>query len=115
DDGKYSNYKVKEQVGEGYDSEVKGYDITNTRSEKKSIEVTKGWLDDDSDDRPDSVIVYLKQNSKLFDTVEVKAKDYWVYKYTDLEAYDEDGQPYSYTVEEKAIEGYETTVDGYDI
>lgn len=114
-DGKYYDYTVKEQDVPGYSSEVDGKDITNTRSEQKDIEITKGWLDNDSKDRPDSVIVHVYQNDELFDTVKVKASDDWVYELTDVEAYDEDGQPYKYTIREKDLEGYESTVDGFNI
>lgn len=114
-EGKLYHYTVKEQYVPGYDSKVNSHDITNTRSEKISIDVTKGWLDDDSKDRPESVIVYLKQNGKLFDTVEIKNENDWAYTFTDLEAYDDEGKPYSYTVEEKALEGYKTEINGFDI
>ncbi|MYL58506.1 Cna B-type domain-containing protein, partial [Virgibacillus halodenitrificans] len=113
--GQLYDYTVKEQDVKGYDSQVSGFDITNTRAEKKSIEVTKGWLDDNSKDRPTSIIVYLKQNGELFDTVQLKAEDDWTYVFNDLEAYDENGQEYAYTVEEKALEGYETKIDGFNI
>ncbi len=113
--GQLYDYTVKEQDVKGYDSQVSGFDITNTRAEKKSIEVTKGWLDDNSKDRPTSIIVYLKQNGELFDTLQLKAEDDWTYVFNDLEAYDENGQEYAYTVEEKALEGYETKIDGFNI
>ncbi|MYL58299.1 Cna B-type domain-containing protein, partial [Virgibacillus halodenitrificans] len=113
--GQLYDYTVKEQDVKGYDSQVSGFDITNTRAEKKSIEVTKGWLDDNSKDRPTSIIVYLKQNGELFDTVQLKAEDDWTYVFKDLEAYDENGQEYAYTVKEKALEGYETKIDGFNI
>src|SRR5699024_7643978 len=115
DEGQLYEYSVKEQDVEGYNSEVKGTDITNIRAEKKDIEISKAWLDDDSEERPESIVVYLKQNDKNFDTVELKADNDWKYTFTDLEAFDENGQPYSYSVEEKAVKGYETTVEGFDI
>lgn len=115
EEGMPYSYTITEQDVPGYESQVDGNNITNTRSEKKSIEVTKGWLDDNSADRPESITVYLYQNKNLFDTVELKADGGWIYKFTDLEAYDEDGQAYSYTVKEEPVDGYETTVDGFNI
>ncbi|MBS4220696.1 Cna B-type domain-containing protein [Bacillus sp. FJAT-49711] len=115
EEGKEYDYSVKEQGVPGYKSEVDGFDITNTRSDKTSVAITKGWKDDDSEERPDSITVNLLQNSEVIDTVKVTAVDNWTYEFSDLEAYDENGVAYEYTVEEEAIEGYETTVDGYDI
>ena len=115
EEGKTYEYAVKEQGVPGYQSEVDGYDITNTRSEKTSVTVTKGWKDDGSKDRPDTITVNLLQNGEVIDTVKVTAADDWTYEFTDLEAYDENGVAYEYTVQEEAIEGYETKVDGFDI
>lgn len=114
-EGKTYGYTVKEQGVPGYKSEVDGYDITNTRSDKTSVIVTKGWKDDNSKDRPKSITVNLLQNGKVINTVEIEASNDWTYEFTDLEGYDANGIAYKYTVEEKAIEGYKSTVDGYDI
>ncbi|GIN98278.1 hypothetical protein J6TS1_41480 [Siminovitchia terrae] len=115
EEGKAYEYAVKEQGVPGYKSEVDGFDITNTRSEKTSVTVTKGWKDDNSKDRPDHITVNLLQNGDVIDTAEVTADDDWTYEFKNLEAYDEDGVAYEYTVKEEAIKGYETTIDGYDI
>src|SRR5699024_8706703 len=115
DEGVAYEYTVKEQSVPGYQSEVKGYDITNTRSEKTSIEVTKGWLDHESKDRPNTITVNLLRNGEEIKTVELTQEDDWTYEFKDLEAYDENGVAYEYTVDEEAVEGYETTVDGFDI
>ncbi|RKJ17333.1 Cna B-type domain-containing protein, partial [Butyricicoccus sp. 1XD8-22] len=92
-----------------------GFDITNTRSEKTSVTVTKGWKDDNSKDRPDHITVHLLQNNKVIDTVKVTAANDWTYEFNDLEAYDNNGVAYEYSVKEEAIEGYESAVEGYDI
>src|SRR5699024_2787217 len=39
----------------------------------------------------------------------------WKYAFTDLPAYDENNKAYKYTIEEVAVDGYESKVDGYDI
>ncbi|MFC4386611.1 Cna B-type domain-containing protein [Gracilibacillus marinus] len=109
------HYTVKEHAVPGYQSEVNGYDITNTRTAKTSIEVTKAWLDDNSPDRPDSITIMLLQNGKPFLTKEITAKDNWTYTFEDLEAYDEEGRAITYTVEEKPVEGYQTIINGLDI
>ncbi len=115
EEGKAYEYAVKEQSVPGYKSEVNGFDITNTRSEKTSVTVTKGWKDDNSKDRPDHITVHLLQNNKVIDTIKVTAPDEWTYEFNDLEAYDDNGVAYEYSVKEEAVEGYESTVEGYDI
>ncbi|TFJ93066.1 Cna B-type domain-containing protein [Lentibacillus salicampi] len=115
EEGALYDYTVTEKDVPGYDSEVNGHDITNTRSEQKSIEITKGWLDDYSEDRPDAVTVTLLQNGDPFETVDIKAEDGWTYEFENLEAFDGNGHAYTYTVEEEAVEGYETTIDGFNI
>ncbi|GAA0441455.1 hypothetical protein GCM10008983_18270 [Lentibacillus halophilus] len=113
--GETYDYSVKEQDVPGYDSEVNGYDITNTKVETKSINVTKSWLDDNANDRPESVTVDLLQNGNVLDTVDVTADDDWSYTFNNLEAYDDNGIAYEYSIQENNIDGYKTTIDGYDI
>ncbi|WP_062106331.1 Cna B-type domain-containing protein [Bacillus niameyensis] len=108
-------YTVKEHGVPGYKSEIHGFDITNTRTDKTSVEVTKGWLDDNAEDRPASIQVHLLQNGEVIQTVVMKAENDWKHEFTDLDAYDENGRAYTYTVEEEAVAGYKTKVDGYDI
>lgn len=108
-------YTVKEQGVPGYESEVDGFNLTNTKSDQISVLVTKGWKDDDSKDRPKSIKVNLLQNGNLFKDVEVTSENDWKHEFKDLEAYDENGVAYEYTIEEEKVEGYETTIDGFDI
>ncbi|GAE31828.1 Cna B-type domain-containing protein [Alkalihalobacillus hemicellulosilyticus] len=108
-------YTVTEHDVPGYNSEVDGYEITNTRSEEKSIAVTKGWLDDDSEDRPESITVNLLQNGNVYETVDITEEEDWTYEFENLAAYDDAGQAIEYTIEEEPVDGYETTIAGYDI
>src|SRR5699024_6728015 len=80
-----------------------------------SVEGTKTWKGDNAKDRPQSIKVDLLQNGKVVDTIEVTDKSDWKYSFTDLEKYDENGVAYTYTVKEHEVEGYESTVKGYDI
>ncbi|WP_257208493.1 Cna B-type domain-containing protein, partial [Bacillus toyonensis] len=66
-------YEVKEQQVAGYKSELKGYDITNTKVGETKIEGTKTWKDDNAKDRPEMIKVDLLQNGKVVDTKEVTA------------------------------------------
>ncbi|WP_240515311.1 Cna B-type domain-containing protein, partial [Bacillus toyonensis] len=58
-------YEVKEQPVAGYKSELKGYDITNTKVGKTKVEGTKTWNDDNAKDRPEMIKVDLLQNGTV--------------------------------------------------
>ncbi|WP_416147559.1 Cna B-type domain-containing protein [Salipaludibacillus sp. HK11] len=115
ENGQSITYTVEEHEVDGYTTLVNGYDITNVRSGETSIEVTKSWLDDESEDRPDMIVVNLLQNGENVGTEEVTAENGWVYTFDELPKYDEQGVEYSYTIEEEPVSGYETSIDGFDI
>ncbi|WP_242269424.1 Cna B-type domain-containing protein, partial [Bacillus cereus group sp. BfR-BA-01352] len=108
-------YEVKEQPVAGYKSEVKGYDITNIKVAKLTVEGTKTWNDNNATDRPSSIKVDLLQNDKVVDTKEVTAATEWKYTFEKLQAYDENGVAYKYEVKEQPVAGYQSDVHGYDI
>ncbi|WP_131799044.1 Cna B-type domain-containing protein, partial [Bacillus mycoides] len=114
-EGKAYKYEVKEQAVDGYQSKVKGNDITNTKVGQTKVEGTKTWKDDNAKDRPEMIKVDLLQNGKVIDTKEVSAASEWKYAFTDLAAYDAEGKAYKYEVKEQAVSGYQTEVNGYDI
>ncbi|PEA64233.1 Cna B-type domain-containing protein, partial [Bacillus toyonensis] len=60
-EGNAYKYEVKEQPVDGYKSEVHGYDITNTKVAKLTVEGTKTWNDNNATDRPSSIKVDLLQ------------------------------------------------------
>lgn len=115
-------YTVDEvDVPSGYTKTVTkestGYVITNTHNpETTSINGTKTWSDNDNQDgkRPTSITVNLLANGTKVDSKEVTANDNWKYEFTNLPKYAA-GNEITYTVEEDAVEGYEATVDGYNI
>ncbi|MEZ2322366.1 Cna B-type domain-containing protein, partial [Bacillus tropicus] len=108
-------YEVKEQQVDGYKSEVKGYDITNTKVGETKVEGMKTWKDDNAKDRPEMIKVDLLQNGKVVDTKEVTAATNWKYTFEKLQAYDANGVVYKYEVKEQAVPGYKSKVNGYDI
>ncbi|MED0982232.1 Cna B-type domain-containing protein, partial [Bacillus paramycoides] len=114
-EGKAYKYEVKEQPIDGYKSEVKGYDITNTKVGETKVEGTKTWKDDNATDRPSTIKVDLLQNGQVIDTKEVTAASEWKYTFEKLQAYDVEGKAYKYEVKEQAVEGYKSKVNGYDI
>ncbi|MDF2029537.1 Cna B-type domain-containing protein, partial [Bacillus sp. Cr_R16] len=108
-------YEVKEQPVAGYQSDVHGYDITNTKVGETKVEGTKTWNDNNATDRPSSIKVDLLQNGKVVDTKEVTAETNWKYTFEKLQAYDANGVAYKYEVKEQAVAGYESKVNGTDI
>ncbi|MBJ8009776.1 Cna B-type domain-containing protein, partial [Bacillus cereus] len=108
-------YTVKEKPVAGYKLEVNGYNITNTKVAKLTVEGTKTWNDNNATDRPSSVKVDLLQNDKVVDTKEVTAATNWKYTFADVEAYDANGVAYTYTVKEQPVAGYKSEVNGYNI
>ncbi|WP_283750635.1 Cna B-type domain-containing protein, partial [Bacillus cereus] len=108
-------YTVKEQLVDGYKSEVKGYDITNTKVGETKVEGTKTWKDNNATNRPSVVKVELLQNGKVVDTKEVTAATNWKYTFEKLQAYDAEGNAYKYEVKEQPVDGYKSEVQGYDI
>ncbi|WP_257152042.1 Cna B-type domain-containing protein, partial [Bacillus toyonensis] len=78
-------------------------------------EGTKTWKDDNAKDRPTMIKVDLLQNGKVIATKEVSAADEWKYAFTDLAAYDAEGNAYKYEVKEQPVNGYKSEVKGYDI
>ncbi|PDZ83254.1 Cna B-type domain-containing protein, partial [Bacillus toyonensis] len=114
-EGNAYKYEVKEQPVDGYKSEVHGYDITNTKVAQTTVEGTKTWKDGNATNRPEMIKVDLLQNGKVIDTKEVSAAGEWKYAFTDLAAYDAEGNAYKYEVKEQPVDGYKSEVKGYDI
>ena len=109
-------YTVDEEPVAGYNKEVDGYDLINTKSEKIEITGTKTWRAPEGTKLPESITVILKRNGSPVDTKKVTADDDWSYEFTELPAYSEDGlTAYTYTVDEEPVEGYITTVSGTDL
>ncbi|WP_131799709.1 Cna B-type domain-containing protein, partial [Bacillus mycoides] len=114
-EGNAYKYEVKEQPVDGYKSEVKGYDITNTKVAQTTVEGTKTWKDGNATDRPKTIKVDLLQNGQVINTQEVSEATGWKYTFKDLAAYDAEGNAYKYEVKEQPVDGYKSEVKGYDI
>ena len=124
-DGKAIEYTwTEETLPEGYkltDNSKTGTVTTLTNTyvpETTFITVTKTWDDADNQDgkRPESIIVNLLANGEIVASQTVKADQAgnWTYTFNDLPKY-ANGQEITYTVTEEAVEGYETSVDGFNI
>ena len=77
--GNAYKYKVKEQPVEGYKSEVNGYNITNTKDAKTTVEGTKTWKDDNATDRPTTIQVDLLQNGQRHSNTRSNRSNSWKY------------------------------------
>ena len=82
----------------------------------RNISGVKIWNDGENQDgiRPESIVINLLANGEIVDTVEVTAADEWKYSFTNLPK-NENGVEIVYTIEEVAVDGYETTYDGYNV
>ena len=116
EDGVAYTYEVDEEPVAGYNKEVDGYDLINTKSEKIEITGTKTWRAPEGTELPESITVILKRNDEPVARKKVTAADDWSYEFTELPAYSEDGlTAYTYTVDEEPVEGYITTVSGTNL
>ena len=116
-------YTVEEtDVPTGYTSATagdatNGFTITNTHVlETTDISGTKTWDDADNQDgmRPQSITVNLLADGQKVAEKQVTEADGWAYSFTGMTK-NKAGQAIDYTVTEDAVEGYTTTVAGFDI
>ncbi|MFW7419372.1 Cna B-type domain-containing protein [Vagococcus fluvialis] len=116
-------YTVKEQPVKNYATEIDGTTITNTyqNNETTSISGKKVWDDENNvlNSRPESIVVELHQNDSkdAMDKKEITAdsEGNWQYDFVDLPKYDDELNEYTYTVTEKVVPHYETTIEGTTI
>ena len=93
-------------------------DITNMNYKVYNIVVSKKWEDNDDNLglRPDSVKVQLFRQSgndkTEIETAELDEDSGWVHVFKNQLIKDENGDEYSYTVEEDEVENYTTEISG---
>ncbi len=86
--------------------------FTNTKPddpvpvETTELNIIKNWVGDTPADRPESIFIYLYQNTNILRTFTLTADDNWRTVLTDLPAKDEFGKAYSYSVSETQAAGY---------
>lgn len=119
--GEEIDYSISEHDVPGYEAVIDGFDITNTRQDvEKSIEINKAWVGDEAADRPESIEVELFRSvegadKEYVETYHVTAENDWSLTIDALSTFDANGKAYTYTVEEIAVDGYESKVNGFDI
>lgn len=121
------NYTVDEvSVPTGYQKDVSNvttqeminetaYLITNTHeTEKTNIEVTKVWNHGINTDIPDKAEIKLLADGVVIDTKDATSANNWVVRFTNLPVYRDGGVEIVYTLDETAIDGYETVIGVID-
>ena len=106
-------YTVKEDAVANYDGVVSGdmatgFTITNTNTEKTSVDVTKTWLGTPAA----SVTIKLYADGAEKETVTLTATDNWTHTFTNLDKYAADGHEIVYTVDETPVAGYTKDISG---
>ncbi|MDO4792831.1 MAG: Cna B-type domain-containing protein [Filifactor alocis] len=117
--GRAYEYTVEEVPVPGYQSVVDQYSVTNTR-ELTQVPVTKVWIQTEGE-YPQSVTYRLYRNGQEIASKTV-SEDSWntVFDMDDQglklpKTNPKTGADYSYTVEEDAVPGYTTTIQGNQI
>ena len=107
-------YTITEDAVDDYTGAIDGFNVTNSYTpEKTGVTVTKSWKDNDDQDgiRPEKITVNLLADGKKVASQKLTADANWTYTFTDLDKYAE-GKIIVYTIEEEAVEGYETVISG---
>src|SRR5690625_4845325 len=119
DNSEKIEYTVEEASVDGYTPEVsgnaeEGFTVTNVRSGETEVAVEKVWEDRDNKHelRPDEITVKLFANGKEVDSETLSATTNWEHVFTNLPAYDAEGEKINYTVEEVAVDEYRSATTG---
>jgi len=110
-------YSITEEAVDGYETEVDGYNVTNTHiPETTTVEGKKIWNDANNQDgiRPESITITLLGDNTVVKTITVTAEDNWSWSFTDLPKYNS-GKEIVYSISEEAVEGYVTTYSEYNV
>ncbi|HHW94100.1 MAG TPA: Cna B-type domain-containing protein [Clostridiaceae bacterium] len=124
-DGDEIVYSIEEsELNDWYTSLVSrtatnAYTVTNSIVQSETVItvwVTKSWDDANDQDgiRPDSIMIHLCADGEEVDSKEITASDGWEGAFVDLPKY-KNGKEIVYTIQEGEVDGYTTTVDGYDV
>ena len=115
---KYNNgteivYTVTEEPIANYDSVItgnaaNGFTVTNTNTEKTSVDVTKTWVGTPAA----SVTIKLFADGTEKETVTLTAADNWTHTFANLDKYAADGHEIVYTVDENPVTDYTKAITG---
>ena len=107
-------YSVAEDAVDGYDSAVSGdaqhgFTVTNTSTAKVDVPVEKRWVGPAADKATVRLLAGGQDSGK---SVELNESNGWKSSFEGLPKYDATGAEIAYTVEEDAVEGYDSAVTG---
>ncbi|WP_350015354.1 Cna B-type domain-containing protein [Streptococcus sp. KHUD_010] len=105
-------YSVKEDAVAGYETSIKGQEITNTHDpETIVISGKKVWEDANNQDgkRTKTVKVQILKGGTIVDEVETSEEKGWAFESKPLPKY-ENGKEIEYDVKEVAVESYEKPI-----
>ncbi|MGT2820520.1 Cna B-type domain-containing protein [Streptococcus intermedius] len=107
-------YSVKEDAVAGYETSIKGQEITNTHTpETIVISGKKVWEDNNNQDgkrtRMVKVQILKGENGPVVDEIETSEEKGWAFESKPLPKY-ENGQEIKYEVKEVAVESYQSEV-----
>lgn len=110
------NDGLKNYDGEVTGSASEGFTITNTYKSgdgKVNVKITKQWEDlGHEDKRPDKVTATLKNGDKEVAAVELTKENNWTATVRSVQLKDILNREIEYTVEEEALENYDTAING---
>ncbi|MDX8045505.1 Cna B-type domain-containing protein [Gracilibacillus sp. S3-1-1] len=118
--GEEIDYTVKEvSVPDGYENSVNDMDhgniiLTNLHEpEQTSVSVSKIWEDANNQDgvRPEFITVNLLADEEKVDSLHLNESNNWQANFTELDKF-KNGELIDYTVEEVAVDPYETETTG---
>ena len=111
-------YTITEEKVDGYETTLDGYLVVNTHiPETIILEGTKIWIDNNNQDgiRPTNIKINVLADGATIRTMIVTESDNWSWKLEELPKYRDGGIEIVYTITENAVDGYETTIDGFNI
>lgn len=122
ENGQIIKYEVEEVLPEGYSvfysNEGNSWTVTNTYVPETTDEIagSKTWEDADNQDgiRPESITINLLANGEKIATQVVTEAEEWSWNFGEFDKY-EAGEEIVYTIEEVAVEGYTSKVEGFDV
>ena len=109
-----ANSRVVEITAQGTGKVIVMYN--QKKPETVKVEGTKTWDDADNQDgkRPAQITVNLLKNGQKVASKTVTEADGWKWTFDNLDK-SENGKEITYTVEEEAVEGYTSKVNGFNI
>lgn len=88
--------------------------VQNDKVKTTDISVTKKWVGDKPEDRPESITVNLLKNGEPMEdmSLTLAQSNSWMGKFENMPLTDEDGNTIEYTISEDEVQGYTSNITG---